>query len=86
MKKITNKIASIITLAIITIFSMYTISFANIEISELEYSQEYKEYKALSEEEKQKVIMPRMYDNPIKQSNADYLNYTIIKIFFIVTI
>ncbi len=73
MKKITNKIASIMTLAIVTVFSMYTISFANIEISGLEYSQEYKEYQALSEEEKQKVIMPRMYDNPIKQSNADYL-------------
>ncbi len=73
MKKITNKIASIITLAIVTIFSMYTISFANIEISGLEYSQEYKEYQALSEEEKQKVIMPRMYDNPINQANTDYL-------------
>ena len=75
MKKNIVKLFSLIV-AIFMIFS-FSFVYANNElesqISKTDYSEEYKEWQKLSDEEKENSIMPRKYDIIKSQDNATYL-------------
>lgn len=60
-RKITNIIILLIIILIITL-SKECFAFDNTSIKKVEYSDEFKEWLQLSEEEKENVIQPRMYD------------------------
>lgn len=71
----------ILTITIITIFLtvfLSNFSLANTllvnNMKKLEYSDEYKEWLKLPEEERKKVMMPNMYDIDIETDNSEYLN------------
>ena len=73
-----NNIVKLFSL-IVAIFMIFSFSFvyANNElesqISKTDYSEEYKEWQKLSDEEKENSIMPRKYDIIKSQDNATYL-------------
>ena len=78
MKKLKNLLIIFVLCTIIFVQTQVFASIDNINLSKREYSEEYKNYLKLSEDERAKVIMPLMYDfkttdttikNPIKYAN-----------------
>ena len=74
MKKIIKNITIILLLFMLILLAgqeVFASDIAN-SLSRMEYSEEFKEWLKLSDEEKEKVIMPRMYN--IKNSTTEYKN------------
>ena len=75
MKKAVTKILSIFVI-ICSIFSfggVYAKSQTEENISAVEYSEDYKEWLKLTDEEKEKRLEPRKYDIVARKNNTDYL-------------
>lgn len=74
MKKIMKSVTIILLLFMLTLLARQEVFASDIanSLNKLEYSEEFKEWLKLSDEEKQKVIMPRMYN--IKNSKTEYKN------------
>ncbi len=75
MKKILKNLIIILFLfMLISLLDCHEVFANNIadSLSKMEYSEEFKEWLELSEEEKQKVIMPRIYN--FKNSKTEYKN------------
>lgn len=74
MKKIIRNITIILLLFMLILLASQEVFASNIanSLSKMEYSEEFKEWLKLSDEEKEKVIMPRMYN--IKSSTTEYKN------------
>ena len=72
----TKKIIALLSMLII--FSLCSVQRVNanekLEFEKLEYTDEYKEWLYLSEEEKNNSLMPRMYK--LQTDNEKYLNTT----------
>ena len=74
MKKIIKNVTIILLLFILILLAgqkVFASDIAN-SLSRIEYSEEFKEWLELSDDEKEKVIMPRMYN--IKNSTTEYKN------------
>ena len=74
MKKAVTKILSIFVI-ICSIFSfggVYAKSQTEENISAVEYSEDYKEWLKLTDEEKEKRLKPRKYDSVARKNNTDY--------------
>lgn len=74
MKKIIKNITIILLLFMLILLASQEVFASNIvnSLSRMEYSEEFKEWLKLSDEEKEKVIMPRMYN--VKNSTTEYKN------------
>lgn len=74
MKKIIKNITIILSLFILILLASQKVFASNIanSLSKMEYSEEYKNWLKLSDEEKQKVIMPSPYN--FKNSKTEYKN------------
>ena len=78
MKKQKKFLVQVLIFLLIVLFSCKVFA-ANIMDStkEIEFSEEYKKYLELSDEEKEKVVAPRMYDIPkTKRSVTNPLKLT----------
>lgn len=74
MKKIIKNIIIILLLFMLILLAGQEVFASNIanSLSKMEYSEEFKNWLELSEEEKQKVMMPRIYN--FKNSETEYKN------------
>lgn len=74
MKKIIKNVAIIILFCILIWLESQNVFASNIEnsLSPMEYTEEFKQWLELSNEEKEKVTMPRMYN--FKSSKTEYKN------------
>lgn len=74
MKKIIKNITIVLLLFMLILLRSQEVLASSIadSLSRMEYSEEFKEWLKLSDEEKEKVIMPRMYN--IKNSTTEYKN------------
>ena len=70
-----SKILLILTIFIVTLSFQRVYANYDLEkmLQKVEYSEEYKKWLELSDEEKSKRIQPRMYDIPEQTSNTQYL-------------
>ena len=75
MKKVSIKILilSIVFFYIFTLGKVYAKNNLGLEMTETEYSESYKEWLNLSEEERAKTMEPRKYDIITTNNNASYL-------------
>lgn len=73
MKKVCTRLIKLTLLALaLLMIIIKSESLATIDIKGVEYSEKYKQWLELSDEEKEKVIMPAMYDNKV-ENNSTYL-------------
>ena len=73
--KLIKLIIAIMLLSIILLNNVtLAATLSNSDIKKLEYSDEYKEWLSLPEDERAKVMMPNMYDIKIETDNSEYLN------------
>ncbi len=76
MKKFLYKLTTFLIVFFIILSFETVFAKTNIEnsIKKVEYSEEYKNWLKLSDEEKSKVLMPRMYDIKANKTNEQYIN------------
>ncbi len=74
MKKIVKEVSIILLLFMLLLLASQEVFASDISnsLSKVDYSEEFKEWLSLSDEEKENVIMPRMYN--VKSSTIKYTN------------